>query len=235
MTTKKSTLVWTPLADCPNNQLERLSDNKYALVCSTKTVIKAREDFVKWVDLGLYNEVMKDIDVLDISGALQIDQGIRQINKYLIEFTSETRRNLVKLFNSSSMFSSYSEIPQGFILPNHKDIDVAFLKEVEGVSKVSLVSILQRKEYKPYMLPTGIGINGNLPWHLITQSNPYKPYKLATHTVQTMPQVLVPVHSFTEANYTIIPVGEVIAEIGFIINNKEITLVREQFNKVANV
>lgn len=234
MTTKKSTLVWAPLNDCPNNQLERLSNNKYALVCAQTTVIKAKEEQsnYRWKDLGLEEEVSKEINLMDLQGELQLNQGVRLITKRLVKFDPTLRMEIVKSFNKSG-FITFDEVKQGFLLPT--TINEEYLSVLNGVTEIIKVSVVQRKEYKPTMLPTGITID-KLPWHLITRPDAYRPYQLASEKVNTIPQLFVPVHSLTSADATIISKGELIAELTIFSNDKEVNLIKQTFSDyMANV
>ena len=237
MTTKKFTLVWHPLpkSECPpSNQLERLSDNKYALVCSQTTVIKAKEEQsnYRWKDLGLEEEVSKEIDLKDLQGELQLNQGIRLIWKRLVKFDPTLKMDIIKSFNKSG-FITFDEVEQGFLLP--VNVSFEYLSSLNGVTEVNSVSVVQRKEYTPTLLPTGIFMS-KLPWHLITRPDAYRPYQLASEKVDTIPQLFVPVHSLTSADATIISKGELIAELTIFSNNKEINLVKQTYSDyIANV
>jgi hypothetical protein len=167
----------------------------------------------------------------DLHGALQMQQGVRMMSKYLVAYNPEQKRELIKSFNKAG-FIQFSEIEEGFLLSNN--VDKSFLDKLSGISSVSSVSVIQRKESRPTLIPTGVSV-GKLPWHILSQSDPYKPYLLAANNLTnlSLPELHIPVKSATSANYTIINKGEVIAELLLCTNNKEINLIKEELKVIG--
>ena len=219
-------ITWTASANCPTNQLTQLEANRYAIVAPYSTYIKYNSDTYTWKD----SELVSKLNSLELMGAIQMQQGVRQVNKVLVTYWSSYKTELLLAFNLAG-FIEFTEIKEGFLFSNN--VDIEFLKNTKGVIKVEQVAMLQRKQYKPTFISTGVYIN-NLPWHsLNTPTDKFSPYLLASNKVTFYKgEMQVALYPASEADYTIVPSGEVIAELMLFTNNKEIILVREEL--VAN-
>ena len=215
-------ITWTASANCPTNQLTQLEANRYAIVAPYSTYIKSNSDTYTWKD----SELVSELNSLELMGAIQMQQGVRQVNKVLVTYWSSYKTELLLAFNLAG-FIEFTEIKEGFLFSNN--VDIEFLKNTKGVIKVEQVAMLQRKQYKPTFISTGVYIN-NLPWHsLNTPTDKFSPYLLASNKVTFYKgEMQVALYPASEADYTIVPSGEVIAELMLFTNNKEITLVREE-------
>lgn len=232
MTIINTNVVWHPLSNCPSFQLERVSDNNYSLVCAETTVIKSKSEYTnfKWVDVGLYKEVADELAIEELQGVIQTQQGIKLVNKHIVSYDPDFFGDIIKAFNRSGFITS-NKVNET-TLSVDSSVDKSFLSNLPGVLKIESESIVQRKEYIPTFIPTGILIP-NLPWHLLTQPNPNKPYTLASNTLGGLGKLMIPVHSVTSADYTIVREGEMVALLSLITNGKEVNLIREDLN-VAN-
>jgi|SanBayMetagenome_1026888.scaffolds.fasta_scaffold56419_1 hypothetical protein len=225
----KTTLIWTAASNCPASQLTQIESNRFAIVAPYSTYIKSLSDSDNyiWED----GELLTNLDAYSLTGPIQVQQGIRLVNKYLVKFTNSARRELVKYFNQAG-FIQFIETDEGFLLSNN--VDITQIENLEGVTAVGSAAIVQRKKYKPTLINTGIFIN-KLPWHLLSQPASFNPFKLASDRVifSSTSELQIALYPVNEADYSIVREGEVIAELMLFTNNKEVKLVRE--DSVANV
>lgn len=224
----KNTLTWTAASNCPANQLTQIEPNRFAIVAPYSTYIKSlsESDSYTWED----GEMLSELNSYSIMGAIQIQQGIRLINKHLVKYSDSAKRELLKYFNKAG-FIQFTEVPEGFLLS--ANIDTKQLEDLEGVISVDKIAMIQRKRYKPTLINTGIFID-KLPWHLLNQPEGFNPFKLASDRVvfSYTGELQIALYPVNEADYSIVRESEVIAELMLFTNNKEIKLVREDL--VAN-
>lgn len=215
-------ILWTASANCPANQLTQLEANRYAIVAPYSTYIKSTKEAYTWED----GELLSELDSYALMGPIQMQQGIRLVNKVLVTYLAFAKKELLKTFNQAG-FIEFTETKQGFLFSNN--VDTKVLESIEGVNKVEPVAIVQRKQYKPTFISTGIYID-NLPWHsLNTPTDKFNPYLLASNKVTFIDgEMHIALYPASEADYTIVPVGEVIAELMLFTNNKEVSLVRQE-------
>lgn len=214
-------ILWTASANCPTNQLTQLEANRYAIVAPYSTYIKSKEDYI-WED----GELLSELNSLELIGAIQMQQGIRQVNKVLVTYSPSNKKELLKTFNQAG-FIEFTETKQGFLFSDN--VDIKFLEDTIGVISVKKVAMIQRKQYKPTFIATGVYIN-NLPWHsLNTPTDKFNPYLLASNKVTFIDgEMHIALYPASEADYTIVPKSEVIAELMLFTNNKEVNLVRQE-------
>lgn len=225
----KTTLTWTAASNCPASQLTQIEPNRFAIVAPYSTYIKSLSDSdnYTWED----GELLTNLDAYSLMGPIQVQQGIRLVNKYLVKFTDSARRELVKYFNQAG-FIQFTETPEGFLLSSN--VDIKQIENLEGVTEVESVAMVQRKKYKPTLINTGIFID-RLPWHLLNQPVSFNPFKLASDRVifSSIGELQIALYPANEADYSIVKEGEIIAELMLFTNNKEVNLVRE--DSIANV
>ena len=215
-------ILWTASANCPVNQLTQLEANRYAIVAPYSTYIKSTKEAYTWED----GELLSELNSLELMGAIQMQQGIRQVNKVLVTYSPSTKRELLKTFNQAG-FIEFTETKEGFLFSDN--VDIKFLESTTGVSNVKKVAMIQRKQYKPTFIATGVYID-NLPWHsLNTPTDKFNPYLLASNKVTFIDrEIHIALYPASEADYTIVPKDEVIAELMLFTNNKEISLIRQE-------
>jgi hypothetical protein len=214
-------ITWTSSANCPSNQLTQLEANRYAIVAPYSTYIKSAKEAYTWED----GELLSELNSLELIGAVQMQQGVRLVNKVIVTYSPSAKKELLKTFNKAG-FIEFTETTEGFLFSNN--VDTKVLESIEGVYKVEPVAIVQRKQYKPTFISTGIYID-NLPWHILnTPTGKFNPYLLASNKVTFIDgEMHIALYPVSEADYTIVPAGEVIAELMLFTNNKEVSLVRE--------
>lgn len=215
-------ILWTASANCPTNQLIQLEANRYAIVAPYSTYIKSTKEAYTWKD----GELLSELNSLELMGAIQMQQGIRQVNKVLVTYSPSNKKELLKTFNQAG-FIEFTETKEGFLFSDN--VDIKFLEDTTGVISVKKVAMIQRKQYKPTFIATGIYIN-NLPWHsLNTPTDKFNPYLLASNKVTFIDgEMHIALYPASEADYTIVPRGEIIAELMLFTNNKEVNLVRQE-------
>lgn len=220
-------ILWTASANCPVNQLTQLEANRYAIVAPYSTYIKSTKEAYTWED----GELLSELNSLELMGAIQMQQGIRQVNKVLVTYSLSTKRELLKTFNQAG-FIEFTETKEGFLFSDN--VDIKFLESTTGVSNVKKVAMIQRKQYKPTFIATGVYID-NLPWHsLNTPTDKFNPYLLASNKGYFIDgEMHIALYPASEADYTIVPKDEVIAELMLFTNNKEVSLIRQEL--AANV
>jgi hypothetical protein len=216
-------IVWTASANCPHNQLTQVEINRYAIVAPYSTYIKSNKETYTWED----GELLSELNSLELMGAIQMQQGVRLVNKVLVTYSPSAKRELLKTVNQAG-FIEFTETKEGLLFSNN--VDLALLENIVGVNNIKNVAIVQRKQYKPTLISTGVYIN-NLPWHsLNTPTNKFNPYLLASNKVTFINKELhIALYPASEADYTIVKAGEVIAELLLFTNNKEVSLVRQEF------
>ena len=215
-------ILWTASANCPVNQLTQLEANRYAIVAPYSTYIKSTKETYTWEN----GELLSELNSLELMGAIQMQQGIRQVNKVLVTYSPSAKRELLKTFNQAG-FVEFTETKEGFLFSDN--VDIKFLESTTGVSNVKKVAMIQRKQYKPTFIATGVYID-NLPWHsLNTPTNKFNPYLLASNKVTFIDgEMHIALYPASEADYTIVPKDEVIAELMLFTNNKEVSLIRQE-------
>lgn len=215
-------ILWTASANCPPNQLTQLEVNRYAIVTPYSTYIKSTKEAYTWED----GELLSELNNLELMGAIQMQQGVRLVNKVLVTYSPSAKRELLKTFNQAG-FIEFTETKKGFLFSDN--VDITWLKDTVGVTNVEQVAMVQRKQYKPTFIATGVYID-NLPWHsLNTPTDKFNPYLLASNKVTFYNgEMHLALYPASEADYTIVPAGEVIAELMLFTNNKEVSLVRQK-------
>lgn len=215
-------ILWTASVNCPSNQLTQIEANRYAIVAPYSTYIKSTKEAYTWED----GELLSELNSLELMGAIQMQQGVRLVNKFLVTYSLSTKRELLKIFNQVD-FIEFTETKKGFLFSNN--VNINWLKDTVGVTNVEQVAIVQRKQYKPTFIATGVYLD-NLPWHsLNTPTDKFNPYLLASNKVTFYNgEMNIALYPVSEADYTIIPAGEVIAELMLFTNNREVSLVRQE-------
>lgn len=185
-------------------------NNSYIISASKTTIVKSKEDSYTWTAIGTEKEL--GVHPFDCLGVFQNQQGLRSVLKYLVKFNKESRKDLFKALNTSG-FLTFNETSEGFLLGNNTSINL--LKELPGVTSVEEIAVIERKEYKPTLVSTGIFTKDNIPWHILRQVGEFKSFLLGSNQIVKMNnEILIPVHSLVD--YTIIREGEALAEINFI-------------------
>ena len=194
------------LCSFSNNLIEKRK-NVYSVLAEKTTLINSINDSYKWEYVGYE----KELNAYNYQGILQIQKGIRSVQKWLITFSKENRKEIVKAFNQNYLIA-FNEVEEGFLVS--LNVDYNYLQSIKGIEDITRVNILERKEYLPTLISTGIKAE-ELPVHNLKAGGRHVPFLVAgNQLILHNQEVYVPV--YPKEDYTAIKKGEEIAQISFL-------------------
>lgn len=222
---------WKGLTGCPADQLTHTENGMTLLLNKRTQWVKSYENLsYKWVDVELVENIQKDVPELCTPENYQIfleEKGIRSRNRTMIEFQTPYSRQIIVALNKLSEYITISNYKEGFFFVDGQFTFESIL-QIPGVIGVRNISIIQRKEYAPTYLSTGV----YLPSESISQLRITPRYNLArvaitlhSSSLELSPEGELLVGVFPTCDQTIIQAGEPIANLS---SNEAIEFRREE-------
>lgn len=153
---------WLALPNCPEGQLQKANptDAGWDIKVAETTWIKPYSHLpFKWETLGIKEELEQEVPELFDPKNYELfmtQDGLRTTAKYLVSYDPLFKREVLAGLNKLGI-TSITEHREDTFLVGYRDSQAKLL-QLEGVRFVDRVVVVQRKQYKPILIPTGIKV-----------------------------------------------------------------------------
>ncbi len=153
---------WLPLENCPEGQLQKANstDAGWDIKIAKTTWIKPYSQLpFEWETIGTREQLSEEVPELFDPSNYQLfmeQDGLRTKAMFLVKFASPFKMDVLAELNRVGVIALSEYDEESFLVETR--VSPSTLRQLEGVEGVDKAVVVQRKKYKPTLIPTGIKV-----------------------------------------------------------------------------